>query len=71
MYSPAFQRAFVAFSYFVGRRNQALLEPLAEPAAEASALVERLSHPDRARRAEALAGELARVYAELERRSYR
>jgi len=71
MRSPAFQRAFAAMSYFVGRRGDALLAPLPEPGAEALALVEHLAHPDRAKRAEALAAELTRVYAELERRSYR
>jgi hypothetical protein len=71
MRSPAFQRAFTAFSYLVGRREQALLAPLPDPGAEAHTLVGRLSHAERPRRAEVLASELARVYAELERRSYR
>ena len=67
--SPDFQRAFAAASYLVGRRNLELLEPFHPPHAEARALVRRLAHPERERRAQALAVELARIAAAVEARS--
>ena len=67
--SSEFQRAFVAASYFFGRRESELLEPVARPHADAQSLVARLAHPERERRAEVLARELARLASELELRA--
>ena len=64
--SAAFQRAFVAISYFVNRRGPALLEPLDAPCAGARDLAQRLGHEAREERAQALAGELSRVVAQLD-----
>jgi hypothetical protein len=66
---PTFQRAFVALSYVVGRRDGALLDALLVPHSETQLLVERLAHPERERRAEVLARELSRVAVALEARS--
>ncbi|MEO8906275.1 MAG: hypothetical protein ABI488_26920 [Polyangiaceae bacterium] len=66
--SPEFQRAFAAVSYMVGRRDAELLEPLRAPHDDARAFARRLSHPERERRAEVLARELARLTASLEQR---
>jgi hypothetical protein len=71
MRSAAFQRSFTAMSYFMGQREPALLLALPEAHPEALALVERLGHPERPSRAEALAAELTRISAELEHRSFR
>ncbi len=65
---PAFQRAFVALSYFAGRRDAELTAPFAELHAETKTLVQRLAHPERERRAEVLARELSRVAFALEAR---
>ncbi|MGC4091848.1 MAG: hypothetical protein QM756_28990 [Polyangiaceae bacterium] len=62
----AFERAFVAVSYFVNRRGAELLEPLTEPSAAAQELAGRLSHDVREQRAQALAGELTRIIASLD-----
>ena len=67
--SPDFQRAFAAMSYMVGRRDAALLEPLRAPHDDARAFAHRLAHPERERRAEVLARELARLTASLEARA--
>jgi len=67
--SPDFQRAFAAMSYMVGRREGELLEPLPPAKEEARALARRLTHPERERRAEVLARELARLSASLEARA--
>ncbi|HTA92490.1 MAG TPA: hypothetical protein VK745_23090 [Polyangiaceae bacterium] len=66
---PTFQRAYVALSYVVGRRDGALLDALVAPHAETQLLVQRLAHPERERRAEVLARELSRVAVALESRS--
>ena len=67
--SPAFQRAFAALSYLMGRRDAELLQPFANAAhEEARALVRGLAHPDRPRRAELLARELSRVALAVEAR---
>ena len=68
MPSEAFQRAFVAMTYWLGRRGNELLDPLPNPDAAAVALAERLSHPERERRARELAVELAPVVRALEQR---
>ena len=69
-FSPDFQRAFVAMRYFLGARGEGLGAPLGEaPAARTTE--ERLAHPDRERRAEALAAELGRVVRALEARNFR
>jgi hypothetical protein len=67
----AFDRAFVATSYLVGRRGEELLELLAAPAPAARALAERLSHPDRNVRAQILAAELAPIARALDAWRYR
>ena len=65
---PTFQRAFVALSYVVGRREADLTASLGELHQETKALAQRLAHPERERRAEALARELSRVAFALEAR---
>ena len=67
--SRDFQRAFAAVSYLAGRRDAELLQPFRAPHDDARAFVRRLAHPDRERRAEALAFELARISNALEARS--
>jgi hypothetical protein len=67
--SRDFQCAFVAMSYLAGRRELELLQPFPAPHREAQALQRRLAHPERERRAEALAVELARIAGALEARS--
>ncbi|MFZ5895962.1 MAG: hypothetical protein ACOY0T_33205 [Myxococcota bacterium] len=64
--NTAFERAFVAISYFLNRRAPDLLEPLAEPSMAAQQLAARLAHSERAQRAHALADELARIVASLD-----
>ncbi|MEI9952109.1 MAG: hypothetical protein WDO74_24770 [Pseudomonadota bacterium] len=64
-----FQCAFAAVSYLAGRREAELLDPFRRPHQDARALQSRLAHPDRERRAEALARELARVAGALAARS--
>lgn len=66
--SPSFQRAFVALSYVAGRRNTELLAAFANVHEEARQAAKRLAHPERERRAEALALELSRVASALEAR---
>jgi len=65
---PAFQRAFVALSYLTGRREAELTKPLGELHPETRAVVQRLAHPERERRAEVLARELSLVALALEAR---
>jgi hypothetical protein len=67
--SPDFQRAFVALSYMVGRRDAELLEPLRTPHDDARAFARRLGRPERERRAEVLARELSRLAATVEART--
>jgi len=67
--SRDFQCAFAAVSYLAGRSETELLAPFAIPQLEARALQSRLAHPERERRAEALARELARLASALEARS--
>jgi len=67
--SPDFQRAFAAVSYVAGRRDAELLEPFSIPHDDARAWVRRLGHPQRERRAQELARELARISHALEARS--
>jgi len=64
--SPNFQRSFAAVSFMLGRSNAELLQPLGAPHEDARAFARRLAHPERERRAEVLARELARVCASLE-----
>jgi hypothetical protein len=66
---PPFQRAFVALSYVAGRRDAALLEAFASVHADTLLLAQRLANPERERRAEVLARELASVALALEARS--
>ena len=67
--SSNFQRAFAAIRYLAGRREAELLEPFPAPHDEARAFVRRLAHPERERRAEALASELSRISSALTARS--
>lgn len=67
--SRDFQCAFAAVSYLAGRRDDELLDPFTTPHLEARALQRRLAHPERERRAEALARELSRLALALEARS--
>jgi len=60
----------VAFRYFAGARGTDLAEPLGRSDAAARTL-ERLSHPDRQRRAEALALEVGRIVRAFEQRCLR
>jgi hypothetical protein len=69
--SSDFQRAFAAVSYVVGRRDSELLEPFRFPHQEARAFGRGLAHPERERRAEVLARELARIASALEARSFK
>jgi hypothetical protein len=69
-FDPDFQRAFVALRYFLGARGDDLAASLGSAPAAASTL-ERLSHPDRQRRAEALAAEVGRLVRALEARCFR
>lgn len=64
--SPAFQRAFVAVSYFLDRRGEALLAPLPNPTSAAVALAQSLAHEAREQRARTLANEITRVIATVE-----
>ena len=68
LHSLDFQRAFAAVSYLSGRRDAELLEPLGTAHDEARAFARRLGHPERERRAEVLARELARLASSLEAR---
>jgi hypothetical protein len=68
MTNDEFQRSFVATSYLLGRRGDALLEPLAEPSPATLELSARLREPSKARRAQRLAGEIARLVAALHQR---
>lgn len=62
------QQAFVAVSYILGQRGEALLDPLAQPTLAARRVGARLAHSDRHTRARALAAEIARVVRALEAR---
>jgi hypothetical protein len=65
----AFERAFLAMSYLCGKRGEELRAPLGELGADAQRVYERLTHAERAPRAETLAGELARLARSLQARS--
>lgn len=67
----AFERAFVAMSYVVGRRGAELTEPLPAPLPAAEQLARRLSHPERAVRAQVLAAELGPLVLALDGWRYR
>ena len=67
----AFDRAFVALSYWLDRRGDELLAPLGAPQAAAVDLARRLAAPERAARAQTLAAELGRLVAALESRRLR
>ncbi len=56
-------------AYLLGRRDADLLAPLAAPSEDARSFVRRLGHPERQRRAEALARELSRLASALDARS--
>jgi hypothetical protein len=68
---PEFQRAFLALRYFLGARGAELAAPLGTATPEAESLLARLDHPDKTRRAEALAGEVGQVLRTLEARAIR
>ena len=67
----AFDRAFVALSYWLDRRGDELLGPLTLPQAGALDLARRLAAPERTARAQTLAAELNRVVLALESRRLR
>jgi hypothetical protein len=67
----AFDRAFVALSYWLDRRGDELLGPLSLPHAGAVGLARRLTAPERTVRAQTLAVELNRVVLALESRRLR
>lgn len=69
--SPAFQRAFAAVSYLVGRRGDELLDALGDPREAALGVARSLAHSEREKRAAALARELALISAALEARVIR
>jgi hypothetical protein len=58
---PAFQRAFIAVSYFAGTRGDGLLLPLSAPTAEAKKLVQGLGSSEKSVRAVVLGRELERI----------
>jgi hypothetical protein len=64
--SAAFQRAFVAMSFFLNRRGTELTLPLESPNAAADALVESLAHESREQRAQVLANEITRIVLSLD-----
>jgi hypothetical protein len=66
--SPDFERAFVATSYLLDRRQGELLAPLVDPSRQARDLSQALEHPERHARATVLARELARVVQSLDER---
>ena len=63
----AFERAFVAVSYALGRRAEELLSPLEQPSRAATELVRRLSAAERPSRAQVLAAELGPIVVALAR----
>jgi hypothetical protein len=69
LHSSEFQRAFVAMTYLVGRRDLELLQAIAVPHEDARTLVRRLGHPERERRAEVLARELTPLVGVIEART--
>jgi hypothetical protein len=64
--SAAFQRAFVAMSFFLNRRGPELTLPLESPTGAAQALVESLAHESREQRAQVLANEITRIVLSLD-----
>jgi hypothetical protein len=68
--SPDFQRAFVAMRYYFGARGPSLADALASPSIQPATadLLAGLCHEDRAERARALGGELARLATALDER---
>ncbi|MEZ4223442.1 MAG: hypothetical protein R3B13_21020 [Polyangiaceae bacterium] len=62
-----FARAYVAASYLLDRRDEALMADIS-PNQSAQSLVSRLGHDDRQARAQALAAELARISRAVEAR---
>ncbi len=63
--SDEFSRAFVAASYLLERRDEALTAPLSDPSPRAVELARTLSRSERDVRARLLAAELARVVKAL------
>jgi hypothetical protein len=61
-----FERAFVAVSYFLGRRGDELTRHLSSKTAAAARLERALGAEEREARARALAAELGRIIAALE-----
>ena len=69
--SEMFERAFVATSYFIGRRGADLVEALPAPSPVAQKLAARLAHPEQAVRAQLLAAELGPIIKALEAWKFR
>lgn len=63
-----FERAFIAVSYLLDRRGDALAQPLGGGGEVARRLVASLGQPERSARAVVLAREVARVAQALEAR---
>jgi hypothetical protein len=70
-FEPDFERAFVAFRYFLGERGADLAAPLGVGSGVVAETLARLRHEDRQRRAEALAVEVGRVVRALDARALR
>jgi hypothetical protein len=64
----AFQRAFVATSYLLDQRGDALLAPLGKPLPETLELVRGLGHAEKQARAVVLAREVVPIVSALEQR---
>jgi hypothetical protein len=69
--SADFARAFVCTQYLLGARGAKLGTGLPVLTADQKVLVKQLSHADQEQRAKALAPELARLIAALEKRRLR
>jgi hypothetical protein len=70
-FHPDFQRALLAMRYLLGTRGGELLGSVPSANAVLEGLFARLAHPDRARRADALAFEIGQVVRALEARTFR
>jgi hypothetical protein len=70
--SPDFQRAFLALRYFFGARGESLSDGFGQALAPAAAdVLASLTHDARPERAKALALELARLSAALDKQGLR
>ena len=65
-FSDSFQRAFVATSYLLDRRDEQLTDALPEDSPVARQIAAALANPDRRARAAVLAAEVAKVIQSVE-----